>query len=219
VADPTCIVWDVDDTLYLERDYVRSGFRAVGEALEASHGVAGFGEQAWALFQAGVRGDTFNRAAEALGLTDPPIGWMVEVYRTHRPHIRLCPDAVACLETLSHLPMAAVTDGPEASQRAKVEALGVHAFATPVVLTATLGHGMGKPHPASFETVMRAVGGPAQRFVYVADNPAKDFVAPTSLGWRTVRLRRAHGLHTALPSGDDVQVEITSLEALPSILD
>src|SRR5207302_9076607 len=25
-----CVVFDIDDTLYLERDYVRSGFRAVG---------------------------------------------------------------------------------------------------------------------------------------------------------------------------------------------
>ena len=57
------------------------------------------------------------------------------------------------------------------------------------------------------------------RFVYVGDNPAKDFVAPRALGWRTVRVRRHGQLHHEVPSGDDVDVEITSLDQLEAALD
>ena len=42
---------DVDDTLYLERDYVRSGFRAVGQwAAEASSVWTESPSSAWQLF-------------------------------------------------------------------------------------------------------------------------------------------------------------------------
>jgi putative hydrolase of the HAD superfamily len=47
--------------------------------------------------------------------------------------------------------------------------------------------------------------------VYVADNPAKDFVAPRALGWATVRVRRAGSLHQRVESGPDVDREVTDL--------
>ncbi|MDP6943292.1 MAG: HAD family hydrolase [Myxococcota bacterium] len=219
-ATSTCIVWDVDDTLYLERDYVRSGFTAVGQALRDAHGIDGFGESAWRLFEAGVRGDTFDRALADLGVEGASslVPWMVGVYREHRPDIALCEDAAQAVAALSELPMAAITDGPLASQQAKVDALGVADFASPVILTATLGPGMGKPHPRAFEAVMTAHGGAPERFVYVADNPHKDFIGPRALGWRTVRLRRPLGLHAAALGGDDIDAEITTLAALRSVL-
>jgi putative hydrolase of the HAD superfamily len=55
--------------------------------------------------------------------------------------------------------------------------------------------------------------------VYVADNPIKDFAGPRRLGWRTVRIRRPGGLHADLPSGDDVEQEIASLDELSERLE
>jgi hypothetical protein len=52
----------------------------------------------------------------------------------------------------------------------------------------------------------------------VADNPAKDFVAPHRLGWRTVRVRRPDSLHADVPSGADVDAEIASLDDLDTAL-
>ena len=64
------MILDLDDTLFLERDYVLSGLRAVGEHVATTYGRTGFGDVAVALFEAGVRGDTFNRALVAVGLPD-----------------------------------------------------------------------------------------------------------------------------------------------------
>lgn len=219
MSDAICVVWDIDDTLYLERDYVRSGFRAVGDALREHFDADGFGDVAWALFEQGVRGDTFDRAASAIGRPELPVDWMVARYREHEPDIELSPDASSCIDRLSGVPMAAVSDGPWASQHAKAVALGVPRFADPVVLTSALGEGKGKPHPAGFESVVAAVGLSASRYVYVADNPAKDFVAPRQLGWATVRIRRPLGLHVDRPSADDVDAEIESLDDLDATLD
>src|SRR5690606_10373283 len=70
------------------------------------------------------------------------------------------------------------------------------------------------PHPAAFERLERELGLAGPCCAHVADNPAKDFVAPRRLGWRTVRVRRPGGLHAGVPSGDDVDVEIPTLAEL-----
>ncbi len=215
-----CVVFDVDDTLYLERDYVRSGFRAVDAHLRERHGAGGFFERAWAAFERGVRRRTFDEVLPALGLepSEAMIGELVEVYRSHHPEISLLPDALDALRAAREagFAVAVVTDGPEASQAAKVEALGLTRWADPIVLTARLGTGFAKPHPRAFERVQAHSGCRGAACLYVADNPAKDFAGPKRLGWRTLRVRRPGGLHAAAPSGGDVDETVDSLCALAS---
>lgn len=216
------VVLDIDDTLYLERAYVRSGFAAVGVWAHRELGVAGLGERAWAAFEAGVRGTIFDDALAACGVEPGPdvVPRLVGVYRTHRPDIVLLPDARAWLDARrAGVAVAVVTDGPLASQQAKADALGLTRWADPLVFTEALGPGRGKPHPAAFEQTQRAVGLSGPACAYVADNPAKDFAGPRQLGWRTVRVRRPGGLHEAAPSGDDVDAEITTLDRLDAALD
>lgn len=212
-----CVVFDVDDTLYLERDYVRSGFAAVGAEVRARWTVADFAERAWRLFEEGARGDVFDRVLRACGVacSTDDVAALVACYREHRPEIRLLDDARACLERLApRLRLAALTDGPVASQRAKVLALGLDRWLAPIVVTGELGPGLGKPHPEGFRRIEAATGEGGSACLYVADNPAKDFAGPRALGWRTVRIRRPGGLHADRPSGDDVDREIASLEEL-----
>ena len=91
------IVFDLDDTLYLESKYVLSGFRAVADWLcpkikEDRH--AGY-RQLEALFNAGVRGDTFN--VWLAGYRLAPEDWitpLVEIYRDHTPRLEPLPGFV-----------------------------------------------------------------------------------------------------------------------------
>jgi putative hydrolase of the HAD superfamily len=215
------VVLDIDDTLYLERDYVRSGFAAAGTWAYHELGVVGFGERAWAAFEAGVRGTIFDEALAACGVEPEPglVPRLVDVYRRHAPDIELLPDARAWLDSLGpDVAVAVVTDGPVASQQAKAGALGLARWADLVIFTETLGPGRGKPHPAAFEQLEREVGLSGAACAYVADNPAKDFGGPRRLGWRTVRVRRTGALHAAAPSGEDVDVEITALDQLDAAL-
>ena len=222
VARLGVVVWDVDDTLYLERTYVRSGFQAVSAHLEATRGVEGFSSLAWSAFERGVRGTIFNIALEGMKVDVNPdlIGELVKVYRHHLPEISLLPDARAAMDACARegLGMAVITDGPLPSQRAKVLALELETFAEPVICTSALGVGFGKPHPKAFEMIAKHHQAKGSELVYVADNPLKDFIAPRSLGWRTIRLRREGGLHCALPSGNDVDVELENMEDIMSLL-
>jgi putative hydrolase of the HAD superfamily len=216
------VVLDIDDTVYLERDYVHSGFTAVGAWAREELGVEGLGERAWAVFQAGVRRTIFDDALADVGIEATPdlLARLIEVYRSHAPAIAMLPDTRAWLDRLTpHVVLAVVTDGPLASQRAKADALQLSRWAEVIVFTETLGQGREKPHPAAFEQLEREVGLRGDRCAYVADNPAKDFVTPHRLGWRTVRVRRQGSLHVNVRSGGDIDAEITSLDDLDTALD
>jgi putative hydrolase of the HAD superfamily len=218
---PRCVVFDIDDTLYLERDYVRSGFEAVDVWVAREFGIRGFLDAAWAQFLAGRRGDVFDVVLREHGVepSEDVVRGMVECYRTHQPRIELLRDAAALIEQLrGRVRLAAVTDGPLESQRAKVEALDVHAWADLVVLTMELGPGFGKPHPRAFEVVEERLGTHGSDNVYLADNPGKDFVAPHAMGWRTVRVRRPESLHAATRGDDDVDFEVTDLATVAELL-
>ena len=215
------VVFDIDDTLYLERDYVRSGFRAVGSWARRSLGVPDLADRAWAAFESGVRSTIFDAALTDVGVESTPelMARLVACYREHQPDITLLDDARACLEAaVADAAVAVITDGPLASQSAKARSLGLATWSQTTVFTETLGPGFGKPHQRAFELVEQSLGIEGDRCTYVADNPAKDFVGPKALGWRTVRVRRRLSLHADVESGTDVDHEITTLEQLDAIL-
>lgn len=216
-----CVVFDIDDTLYLERDYVRSGFRAVDAWVKEGLGVNGFFPEAWRLFEAGVRGTIFDASLRTLGVEPQPslLAKLVSLYRSHEPDIELLPDAASCLEGMARrCILAAVTDGPLESQQRKARALRLSRRLDPIVFTASLGEAFGKPSPEAFRLVQERASLPAESCVYVADNPHKDFGGPADLGWRTVRVRRSGGLHFDTDSGRDVDLEIEDLEWLEEAL-
>jgi putative hydrolase of the HAD superfamily len=202
-----CLVFDLDDTLYLERDYAASGFRAVGQWVSNNLGILGFGEAAQTEFEKGARGDVFNRALAALGLPAPAdrIEQLVGAYRKHSPEIELAPDAASCLRNIQgRATLAMITDGHPDSQRHKIAALGLANTFSPLVLTGAWGPEFYKPHRRAFQYVAAHAEGNAgsqgMEFIYVGDNPAKDFQAPLAMGWKTVRIRRPGGLHFGAPN-------------------
>lgn len=209
------VVFDMDDTLYLERDYVRSGFTAVGAHVEQAFGVVGFGSTLWEGFELGVRGDAFDRALLAHDLVDdgPAVAELVAVYRSHEPVIDLLPDARDLLDRLGSRPLGLITDGPSASQWAKIRPLGLEARLSFIVVTGDHGLEWTKPSELPYiRCEQLAAAEPAQCW-YIGDNPHKDFVTPSRRGWTSVRVRRAASLHheAATPTG---VVEIESLDQL-----
>jgi putative hydrolase of the HAD superfamily len=217
------VVFDLDDTLYPESDFVHSGFAAVDAWLLANHGVEGFDAHARALFAAGHRGRIFDEVLKILPAPADLVPTLVEVYRSHRPQLRLFSDADAILDWLGgeHLQSALITDGFSQVQRAKIEALGLRSRIGSCIITDDLGgREFWKPHQEAFRRIMAARPGLADGFLYIADNPRKDFIAPRQLGWRTLRIRRPAGEHAnyeATPE-ETSDGDIFTLASLPELL-
>lgn len=220
------VIFDLDDTLYPEHAFVRSGFAEAGRWLQAQQGVAGLAAEAGRLFAEGRRGRIFDEALLALGVAPAPalVARLVAVYRSHVPQLELYADAAWALDHCgARGRLGLLTDGYAATQRNKVAALGIAARFQAMVFTDDHGRENWKPSPAPFQRIALALDCPAAACVYVGDNPAKDFVAPNRLGWRTVHLRRAGGEYAAvipegLPADHRAQRAITSLRELGGLL-
>ena len=218
------LVFDLDDTLYLEREYALSGFRAVGDWLRQTRGLIDFEARAQRLFDEGQRGRIFDRVLSELG-TDAAselVQEMVRIYREHFPRIRLLPEAEKMLDWAGrHFRTALISDGFLPAQTRKVEALQLQRWIPVIVLTDAWGREFWKPNPRAFREVMQRLPGEAPGFVYIADNPRKDFLGARAAGWRTLRIRREgteHGGSEALPA-EAADRELSSLLFLADCVD
>ncbi len=223
----TTVVFDLDDTLYDEIDYCKSGFTAVAEFLaerpEAPPAERIF-DALWEQFTAGNRTNTFNAALDELDISydDNRIKEMVNVYRNHVPKIKLPEDSLDVLcELKVKYTLALLTDGFLPAQELKVQSLGNEKYFKCIVYTEQLGREFWKPSPAGFEKIIQILKAKPENTVYIADNEKKDFIAPNKLGFLTVQLIRSARIHTSISaeSGDKAQSVIHEISQLPALLD
>ena len=207
------VVFDLDDTLYSEREYVRSGYRAVAGHLHGTLGRerlirdgAAAEDWLWDRFCRGRAEGAFDALNEAfeLGLTGEDISRLVQVYRSHRPDIRPVDAAADTLRQLKgHYRLGLLSDGFLPAQQLKLDALGLGGLFDAVIFTEEIGRECWKPSPAGFEAVARELGTAHDACAYVGDNPSKDFVAPNALGWLTVQITRPGQVHAHKPPAPD----------------
>lgn len=175
-------IFDLDDTLYKEADYRASGIREVCSWVEKFYGKLVETE-----LQSLSRQSDHDFLTAICRLAGLPIcvkESLLWIYRLHTPDIHLHESTIKVLKHLEVISKVAIlTDGRSVTQRLKLKALELDYL--PVYISEE--HESQKPDPLRFETIMRDI--PSSRYVYVADNPAKDFVAPNSLGWITIGLR------------------------------
>ncbi len=200
----TTVVFDLDDTLYDEIDYCRSGFLSVSWFLARISDIPCCDDVfacLWRHFTNGNRTETFNAALDDIGMAydESLIAQLVEVYRCHRPAIKLPRDSRETLEQLKDTyTLALLTDGFLPAQRLKVQTLGIARYFQAIVYTEELGRECWKPSPAGFERLIETLAVPAAQMAYVADNENKDFIAPNRLGMLTVQVLRPARLHAGV---------------------
>ncbi len=197
----TTVVFDLDDTLYDETDFCRSGFRAAARfvaTLSDKHTADDIFAAIWDCFITGNRTSTFNAALDRLDIPydQTIIARLVEIYRTHTPTLTLPADSRATLDALSgKYTLGLLSDGYLPTQRLKVQALGIEDYFAAIVYTEELGREFWKPSPRGFEKLIELLRARPDQMAYVADNEAKDFIAPNGLGMLTIQLLRPRGLY------------------------
>lgn len=214
------VIFDLDDTLYPERQYVRSGYRAVAEFLRMHVGEQKqLAEWLWARFQEGRSARAFDAMNEhfRLGLSTAQITQLVSVYREHSPQIAPRDGVVELLDELHRdRKLGLLSDGFMPAQRLKFEALNIEGFFDAVIFTEEIGRHAWKPSPRGFEEIARQLATAPDQCAYVGDNPAKDFVGPNRLGWRTIQYRCPGQVHAHNPPADDgaPQVVVSNLDEI-----
>jgi HAD superfamily hydrolase (TIGR01549 family) len=199
------VIFDLDDTLYSEKEYVKSGYKAVSDYLGCA-----YEEKLWSYFEAGK--PAIDELLKELGRENEKAE-VLEVYRSHQPDIHLYPGVAEMIVDLKSkgIKVGIITDGRPDGQRNKLDALGLDV--DDVIITDELGGvQFRKPCDIAFRIMTTRWRLNPADVVYVGDNPAKDFQAAQQLGMRSLWYRNVDGLYS-----NDKSALITMINALDDL--
>lgn len=187
--------FDLDDTLVPEILFVRSGIQHISKWISDRHPSIPELRIASCMETAVLTRQNHYTALERIiseyGL-DARIDMKetVRKFRLHVPDPAIYHPAPSIISILSHLKAdpeiktVLITDGRSTTQRNKIHAAALDAFfdAEDIFISEETGHD--KTDPDVFLHVMERYTG-AKEFHYIGDNPSKDFLHPSRLGWIT----------------------------------
>lgn len=207
------IVFDLDDTLYNELSYVKSGFLAVAKYLSAYYGIQSDESYAFMLDKLkNGRGRIFDELLLKYKIYKKLlVKQCISIYRSHKPEIHLDQDAAFCLDTLSRYPLYIVTDGNKIVQKNKLISLGLFEKVKFCFITHQYGLKHAKPSPYCFLKICGLENTEPQNVVYVGDNPYKDFIGIKPLGFKTIRIYKGHYKDISMLENYEAQFKISSL--------
>jgi putative hydrolase of the HAD superfamily len=221
------ILFDLDDTLYVEGDFFRSGFSVVASELEARG--TGRGDEIAAMLTAIHFGESrekvFQKAAARIPFPEDWIPELVTDFRSHQPRISLAPDVSAILRSLrAKYCLGCVTDGWAEVQRRKIMALGIIEFLDALVVADDMGRAFWKPNPLPIHRCCELLGVPLLEAIFVGDNPERDIKGARNAGIRNIRIRRKDSYFYAVdcvpPDVADYEInDFTELENVLAQLD
>lgn len=191
----SAVIFDLDDTLYLEKDYVKSGYNLIAKAFPE---VVNMSEKLWQVFLRGGKAIDEVLLSEGL-LTEENKQKCLKIYRNQIPNINLDSAVVNLLSGLKDkgYKLGIITDGRPEGQRAKIKSLDLERYVDQIIVTDELGGEiMRKPNEKAFVLICEKLGVNYENAVYVGDNPKKDFIAPEKLGMKWIYFKNKDGLYS-----------------------
>ena len=218
------VLFDLDDTLYLERDYVLGAFTQVMQEVESLGFKSGYALDGYlmSIWDREGRDRVLDKAADRLGFPAEWVPHLVDVFRNHEPDIRLFPEVRRVIERLrADYLLALVTDGHAHVQRRKIRRLGLDRMMDCIVIADDYGRRHWKPDPLPFEVACSELGVLPAEAVMVGDNPERDVRGAKRFKMKSVRLRRPLGYFSALGAApeDEPDYEISDLSRLVDFLE
>lgn len=181
------LVLDLDDTLYAEIDFLYSGYKQIAMRIKPDN---------WQPLFNHLVDMYHNNENPFCYLTDKyslDLSILLDWYRFHKPNISLFKNVREVLGLLREdYKLAVITDGRSLTQRNKLKALELEEFLDYVVISEEIGSE--KPSLNNYLKVQDALE--CDKYIYIGDNPKKDFVTPNKLGWETICLRdKGNNIH------------------------
>ena len=176
------IIFDLDDTLFMEIDFLKSAFREIADRLSSSEPEELYVQMIGWHYS---RENVFDNLARQFGVDKAEL--LVE-YRNHYPAISLKSEVVDLLNSLqlNGYIIGLITDGRSVTQRNKIKALGLYKWIMEENIIISEEFGEQKPCDKNYQYFTDKY--PNEEFFYVGDNVKKDFITPNRLGWKSICL-------------------------------
>ncbi|GGZ68890.1 HAD family hydrolase [Algibacter mikhailovii] len=177
------VVFDLDDTLYSEIDYLKSAYKEIAFNIADDSDVNEVFNNMLDIYSKGgnVFKDVLEKNKSDLSITD-----LLLSYRNHQPKITVAEETLECIKKIHalNIPLGLLTDGRSVQQRNKIEALGLNKWFNEIIVSEEFGSE--KPNVDNYLHFEKTYGD--GHYYYIADNVKKDFISPNKLGWTTICL-------------------------------
>lgn len=219
------LLFDLDDTLYDEQHFVKSGFVKVAEFVEDKFKINKFFfyKILIDIFNDGSRGNIFNLALEKVNIIfDKNIIYsMVKIYRGHNPKIKLDKDIRSLLIELKAIySLGIITDGYFEVQKKKVQALKLEELFDSIIYTDEYGKEYWKPNVFSYKIALGEFRVLPEEAIYIGDNPYKDFIGAKKTGIPTIRILQPDREYSSVKLDKECEAdyEIKELKEIINVL-
>lgn len=215
IKDNSVFVFDLDDTLYQEEDFLKSGYKSIAEEILPITNDNIYDEM-MSLHRKGEK--VFEWIASAYSNSSNKLSesYLLSVYRNHLPKIKMTEGARRFLKNLSkrNIPLGLITDGRRISQRNKLKVLEIENYFEHIIISEEFGSE--KSNEKNFLFFEKKY--PGKNFIYIGDNTNKDFIVPSKLGWGTICLKDSgKNIHTQIfDRMMDIDLIVNSFEELNS---
>ena len=220
------VIFDLDDTLISEKEYIRSGFKVVSDKIGSDFNLDAkyIYEIIYSEFEVDSK-NVFNRTLDKLEVEYEIeyIKELINTYRNHMPNIKLYDDAKYIIEKLysKGIKLGIITDGYAVTQRNKLNVLNIEKYFEHIIVTDELGREYWKPHKKSYELMKLKLNLDYEEMIYVGDNISKDFVTANKLGMHTVMINREDGVYSNLKFENEykAKIEVMDLKDISRVID
>lgn len=218
ITNKTVIVFDLDDTIYKEIEYLKSAYNEIAAKIApiisaTTHDIS---TDMIKLYEQGE--NVFEYLTREFDLPYS-ITDLLNIYRKHIPQIDLTSNNKELFEILRNrnIALGILTDGRTLTQKNKIKALGLDKYVKEEDIIISEEFGYGKPSTKGYEYFMGKY--PSAKFYYIGDNPKKDFIAPNLLRWTTIGLKdNGMNIHKQIETNNEYQPQII-IEELNQILE
>ncbi len=211
------LVFDLDDTLYCQADYKRSGFKAVAAWL-AEHEGRDAAESYRALEQIletkGASYPTiFDDFVSQQHLDTGLAQTLTQIFIAHQPQLECYPGVDNLLEQLQgDYCLGILTDGRQRSQEKKITALNLQPKMDAILCSDSLG--LSKPATELFQWFEDRFQLPGQQLAYIGDNPTKDFLGANQRNWLTIRVLTGEHRQRQVAGEQNAKLELPAVTDL-----
>lgn len=219
------LLFDLDDTLYEEKQFVKSGFIKVAEFIEDKLKInkKDFYKILIDIFNGGSRGNIFNLALKKANVAyeENIIRAMVKIYREHNPEIKLTEDVKSLLIKLRGIySLGIITDGYYEVQKKKVHSLRLEELFDSIIYTDEYRREYWKPNVFSYKLALERFKIVPGEAVYIGDNPHKDFIGAKKIGITTIRVinKDREYSNVSLNKEYEADYEIRELHEITNVL-
>lgn len=186
------IVFDLDDTLISEREYIKSGFKVIAKEISDKYKLnkKEVFEKMEELFEKSSK-NVFNRILEnyEIEYEKNEILRLIGIYRNHEPKIKFFDDVIPTITELKKrgYKIGMITDGYKETQNKKLDTLKCRGLFDEIIVTDELGREFWKPHEKSYMILKEKFECSYEEMIYIGDNEEKDFITSNQLGIYTIK--------------------------------